>query len=493
MTGTSAYETLAHDLLSTWFVSPGPASLRRFFSYFALTFLLLGLVVGGVCLVVVRSENSRLGPKIEVDGVPLTDDTHALETVQTRADARLRERLTVSVDEVSVEGTLAEWGIGIDVAATTREARAAAGRPLGERLRTVRDTVRVPLRFSVAPNGAKLLELEAAVRREPADARLDLENRALVPDVEGRELDVSATIEHVLVALGTHQPKAAAEVRRARAAVAKDDLGKVDLSKTLSTFTTTFPIGGSNTGRANNVAVAARKLDGALLLPGTTVSFDATVGPRTIERGFAHAPEIVGDELEDGVGGGTCQVASTLHAASLFGALDVVERHAHARASAYTKPGLDATVVYGVVDLKVRNPHPFALVVHAHVPKPGTLEIVLLGGEPSVKVVYTYSSRPTGAPFRRITHKPYLPKGAVISRQKGKAGATVISYVKNVHPDGHAVERSYASEYRTVPEVFWVGSDADESALPPPADDITHVERRGPSAPAAPVAVAPSG
>jgi len=460
--------------------------VRRFFSNFALTFVALGLVVGGAALAFVRVENARFGPKIEIDGAPLVDDARALEKVEALAAARLRDRLEVTVDGVAVAGTLEEWGVGVDTAATCAEAKGAAGRPLFERLKSARDTVRVPLRLRMAPNGAKLVELEAAVRRDASDARLDLESRSLVPDVEGRELDVPATVERVLAAASAHRASTTAEVRRARAAVVKDDLGKVDLSKTLATFTTTFAIGGSNTGRANNVAVAARKLDGVLLPPGATVSFDATVGPRTLERGFAHAPEIVGDELENGVGGGTCQVASTLHAASLFGALEIVERHAHGRASAYTKPGLDATVVYGALDLKVRNPHPFALVVHAHVPKPGALEIVLLGGEPPVKVLYTYFSRPTEAPFRRITHKPYLPQGAVISRQKGKAGAAVTSWVKNVYPDGHVVERSYASDYRAVPEVFWVGSGADESTLPPPSDEISHVERRGPVAPVPP-------
>ncbi len=467
-------------------MSSGPASVRRFFSYFALTVGTLGLLGGGGVLAFVRLENSRIGPKLEVDGVPVVDDAHVREKVEALAAARLREPLTVTADGVSVQGTFAEWGIDIDVAATVAEAKGVTERSFSERVRAARKTERVPLRFRMAPAGAKLVELEAAVRRESSDARLDLDNRVLVPDVQGRSLDVPVTVERVLAAANARQATATTEVHLAKAAVTKDDLGKVDLSKTLSTFTTTFAIGGSNTGRANNVAVAAKKLDGTLLLPGTTVSFDAKVGPRTLEQGFAHAPEIVGDELENGVGGGTCQVASTLHAASLFGALDIVERHAHARASAYTKPGLDATVVYGVIDLKIRNPHPFALVVHAHVPKPGTLEIVLLGGEPSAKVVYSFSSRPTDAPFRRITHKPYLPKGAVISRQKGKAGAMVLSYVKTIHPDGHVTERTYPSEYRAVPEVFWVGTGADENTLPPPSDDITHVEHRGPPAPVPP-------
>ena len=92
--------------------------------------------------------------------------------------------------------------------------------------------------------------------------------------------------------------------------------------------------------------------------------------PRTLERGFTWAPEIQGDEMTTGVGGGTCQVSTTLHIAALFGALEILERQGHSHPSAYAMMGLDATVSYPSTDLKFKNTLPFPVMIHAYLPKP---------------------------------------------------------------------------------------------------------------------------
>src|SRR5262249_28583373 len=139
------------------------------------------------------------------------------------------------------------------------------------------------------------------------------------------------------------------------ARVTSADLVKVDVDKVLSSYETIFATFGVGVGRSANIQNAASKIDGTIVPPGQTFSFNDLVGPRTLENGFAVAPEIMGDEMTTGVGGGTCQVSSTLHVAALYGALEIVERQSHSRPSAYTQMGLDATVSYPTVDLKVRN------------------------------------------------------------------------------------------------------------------------------------------
>ena len=114
-----------------------------------------------------------------------------------------------------------------------------------------------------------------------------------------------------------------------------------------------------------NIDAAASKLDGLVLEPGELFSFNAVVGDRSEENGFQKSWEINKGEMVEGVGGGTCQVASTFYAAAFFSGLDVLERLPHSRPSAYIPMGLDSTVVYPAVDLKVRNPHSFPVVVHA--------------------------------------------------------------------------------------------------------------------------------
>jgi len=114
-----------------------------------------------------------------------------------------------------------------------------------------------------------------------------------------------------------------------------------------------------NGARTHNLEKAARAIDGVVLRPGETFSFNQLVGPRTEETGYREAKVIAHYGYADGIGGGICQVASTLYGAALFAGLEELERNQHRFRVAYTRMGLDATVDYGKKDLKLRNPYPF--------------------------------------------------------------------------------------------------------------------------------------
>lgn len=114
-----------------------------------------------------------------------------------------------------------------------------------------------------------------------------------------------------------------------------------------------------NGARTHNLEKAARAIDGVILRPGESFSFNDRVGPRTEETGYREAKVIAHYGYTDGVGGGICQVASTLYGAALFAGMEEVERNQHRFRVAYTRLGLDATVDYGKKDLKLRNPFPY--------------------------------------------------------------------------------------------------------------------------------------
>ena len=114
-----------------------------------------------------------------------------------------------------------------------------------------------------------------------------------------------------------------------------------------------------NGARSHNLEKAAIAIDGVVLRPGETFSFNDRVGPRTEETGYREAKVIAHYGYADGVGGGICQVASTLYGAALFAGLEELERNQHRFRVAYTRMGLDATVDFGKKDLKLRNPFPF--------------------------------------------------------------------------------------------------------------------------------------
>jgi vancomycin resistance protein YoaR len=107
--------------------------------------------------------------------------------------------------------------------------------------------------------------------------------------------------------------------------------------------------------RRHNISLATRMLNLTLLYPGQTLSFNVAIGPVTAANGFRDAPVIVGEELVPGVGGGICQVSTTLFNAAVAAGLDVLERHTHSQPVSYVPPGQDATVAQYYKDLKVRN------------------------------------------------------------------------------------------------------------------------------------------
>lgn len=145
-----------------------------------------------------------------------------------------------------------------------------------------------------------------------------------------------------------------------------------------------------NGDRSHNLEMAARRIDGVVLRPGESFSFNQRVGERTEETGYREAKVIADYGYTDGVGGGICQVASTLYGAAFFAGLEEVERHQHRFRVGYTRLGLDATVDYGKKDLKLRNPFPFPVRLELGRTGKGELMARVSGPLELVKTRYRY-------------------------------------------------------------------------------------------------------
>jgi vancomycin resistance protein YoaR len=416
----------------------------------------------------------------EVDaGAELYRALDALE-----ADMRARS-ITLRFPGANQVVTLGELSVRVDREATVRALRAVGHRgDLGVRLREARaarrGAVDVPAVY-VADREAAMARIErlaAAFDRPPVDASIDLDRHERTPDVVGRSLDAGATVDAVIAALdglatGREDGVDLVSVPK-RAAVTLDDIDDVDVTKVLGAFETKYAV--YKVGRAKNVELAAKRMDGLLVPPGGEVSFNERVGPRTREAGFHEAPEILGDELTTGIGGGTCQVSSTLFAAVLHGGLAVVSRRNHSRPSDYTALGLDATVKYPQVDFRFRNDYPFPILVHAFTPKPGVLRVELLGGETVERVDYHFAVSRVEPYLRRITEKVFLPAGKSVMKQKGTRGMDVHSTMVLRFKDGRVETRTFFSGYRATPEVFWVAPGFDREELPPLPEHAKGVE-----------------
>ncbi|REK58452.1 MAG: hypothetical protein C6W55_03305 [Thermobacillus sp.] len=135
-----------------------------------------------------------------------------------------------------------------------------------------------------------------------------------------------------------------------------------------------------NRNRSHNIELASAALDSTVVFPGETFSFNRTIGKRTVERGYRQAPVIVRGELSEGVGGGICQVSSTLFNAVDNAGLEIVERYAHSRHVAYVPPGRDATVSWYGPDFAFRNTLNQPVLIRAYAAR-GTMRVVLYSTE----------------------------------------------------------------------------------------------------------------
>ncbi len=121
----------------------------------------------------------------------------------------------------------------------------------------------------------------------------------------------------------------------------------------LSTYSTRYST--RDRDRTTNLQLASSKINGMVLMPGETFSYNQVVGKRTISAGYKEAPIYVEGKVVDGLGGGICQITSTLYNAVLYANLEIVERSNHQFVPSYVTASRDATVVYGSIDFKFKN------------------------------------------------------------------------------------------------------------------------------------------
>jgi vancomycin resistance protein YoaR len=430
-----------------------------------------------------------------VGGAPVAAGASAEAVAEAAAQRALGQRVTFTWSgERLVEASLAELGATVD----TRELAAhlaAAGHEAGlvaridAALEARRGHTDFPIHvsFPVEPLAEKLERLKDEHDSPPLSAKLDLAHHTASEHTPGRYLDVYAAAEALdralaLGALNALNAKNAVAVPAFEIAphASREAVLAVDTTQVVSRFETRFSEG--QKGRAGNVRRAASGMDGVVLMPGETVSFNANVGARSVDNGFALAPEIYKGELRDGVGGGTCQVSGTLHAAAFFGGLDIVERINHSRPSGYIHLGLDATVVFPTVDLKLRNPYDFPVVIHAVVDK-GTLAFEILGREKPAKVDYDTVTVGTASFKRKIEEDAGVKEGAVVVKQKGIRGVSVRK-TRTIHlAMGRDRVEVSTDVYPPTFEILKVAPGTDPDSLPPlPGPD----EKSADGAPAAP-------
>lgn len=323
----------------------------------------------------------------------------------------------------------------------------------------------VPLRLNPELAVPLLLGLKDELDRPPRDARLDLDRDALVPESPGRLLDIDRSLANIerAVSLGEERAALAFEVLHPRRLAA--DLGQVEHGVVLGAFETPYDAAARAADRTFNLRLAASRLDGYVLMPGEVFDFNAVVGPRDEAAGYQVAKVIAAGELVDGIGGGTCQISGTLHAAALLAGLEIVERHPHTRPSSYIKLGFDAAVVYPTINLRLRNPYDFPIVLRETVER-GRVRAEIRGARrPEAITLIRRIER--AHPFEELQRPDEsLAGGRRALAQRGVPGFDLRMY-RIRRTGSHAIREAVADRYPPTTQIVRVGTGSRSSESAP--------------------------
>ncbi|WPC42154.1 VanW family protein [Clostridium sp. JS66] len=226
------------------------------------------------------------------------------------------------------------------------------------------------LKFSYDEKPVKELisNIQSEVNKDPVNASLGIDNGNLnvISEVNGKKLEneklEKETLSKISGSIGQNV-NVTALVKQIPANIKGDSLKSIN--SLIGTYSTNFA--SSSSQRANNIALATKSINGKILMPGEVFSFNDTVGERTEERGYEPAPVIIGNKLESGLGGGICQVSTTLYNAVSRSGMTSIEREHHTMPVHYVPQGMDATVDYGNIDYKFKNIYQYPVYIQAYI------------------------------------------------------------------------------------------------------------------------------
>ncbi len=280
------------------------------------------------------------------------------------------------------------------------------------------------IRFHAADDGFKVFfdreQLAKAVeptldrwRARAVNARFLVEGQSVrvLPSRPGLAVDAAWVADSVAGAAASSIRRANLKLKHVRAELTTAEAQKLGIREQISTFTT--DMGTSSSNRIHNVHLMADYVDGTIIKPGETFSFNDSVGPRTVERGFREGQMIIGSLLLPSIGGGVCQTATTLFNNAFELGLPILERYNHSFYISHYPMGRDATVSWGGPDFSFKNDLKTGLMIKTSYTD-STLTFSFYGTDPQRRIVSTTGPQVNWRqPKTTYALDPYAPAGSV--------------------------------------------------------------------------------
>jgi vancomycin resistance protein YoaR len=315
--------------------------------------------------------------------------------------------------------------------------------------------------------------LARSVDRAPVNADFAITKSGIhvVPDRDGYGLDVPSSAKRVLQAALVTDPslrrtKLVAQTTHADRST--KDAEAMQITGLVSAYTTYY---GGDPNRVHNVQLVAHLVDRHVIAPGATFSFNETTGARTAAKGFREAPVIINGELKTGLGGGVCQVSTTVFNAAYEAGLSITARTNHALYISHYPQGRDATVNYPDTDLKFVNDTGHWLLLRTWVGS-SSLTVALYGTPVHRRVVsetaplVAHGSIPT-----KPEYDPTMPAGERVVVEAGEPARTTSVRRRVYTVDGKLLyDSTFYSSYRAEASVVRVGTRPQPKPEPGPTD-----------------------
>ncbi len=450
---------------------------RRFFVRFivVLAVAALGIALYGACRWN-QAWQGRIYPGVRLEGIGLggLTEQEAEQKLEAVRDELLASKVKLVLGDHVQQVSRKDLGFQLDPVANARLAM-TVGRsgPAWERPRELWQAfyfqVDTPLQVTLDSDRAKAV-LQAFAKNlytPPQNAQLVVNDAYQVKIIEskpGKVLDLDASVKTLAQDIYPFDGVMNLRLVDQQPQVSTQDVLGMKVTGLMASYTTYFDT--SNVNRTYNVNVAADALDNSLVKPGDIFSFNQVVGPRSQEAGYKEALVIEQNKFTPGIGGGVCQVSSTLYNSVLLAGLQIVERSNHSLPVTYVPLGRDATVAYGFYDLRFRNNTGGYLYIKTRAGG-GALTIAILGNTAEKKKVELETDVDKVLDFKVVTkNDPSLYQGKTLVETEGVKGYQVRAYrmINGV--------RTLLSDdvYAPVDEIVHVGTMPAPETPPPPGN-----------------------
>ena len=308
-------------------------------------------------------------------------------------------------------------------------------------LKSTSNEIEIPITKKV-PDAINIEKIYQEIHKEAKNAYYTEEPFQVYPHIVG--VDLAISIEEAKKILEEDKEEYTIPLKITNPEITTDKLGDVAFPDLLATFSTKY--NAKDVDRTTNLQIASRKINGTVIMPGETFSYNKALGERTIAAGYKEAKVYENGRVVDGLGGGICQISSTLYNSIVFANLDIVSRRNHQFVPSYVTEGRDATVVYGLQDFKFKNNRKYPVKIVSSV-KGGTATVAIYGRKEEVEYKVDIKTTIVGTiPMQtEYIDDAGIELGKEVVAQQGHNGSRSETY-KVLYLNGKEISRTLLSK-----------------------------------------------